>query len=94
MKTGLEKPIDPLGEVPTKNKTEYSRWQPVQQTFLLSVDRADRPPTVGFLTIRKAVDWAVDWAVDRSSQSESVNSLSVDRAGRPEQTESSALSAS
>ena len=71
MKTRLEKPIDLLGEVLTKNKTEYSRWQPVQQTFLLPVDRAGRLSTIGFPTVRKAVD--------RSSQTESEHSLSVDR---------------
>ena len=75
MKSGLEKPINPLGEVPTKNKIEYSHWQPVQQTFLLLVDRAGRPPTVGSPTVGKAVDRTVD----RSSQTESVNSLSVDQ---------------
>ena len=67
MKTGLEKSIDPLGEVLTKNKTEYTRWQLVQQTFLLPVDRAGRPPTVRFLTVGKAVDRTVD----RGSQTES-----------------------
>ena len=90
MKTGLEKPIDPLGEVPTKNKTKYSHWQPVQQTFLLPVDRAGRPPTVKFPTVGKAVDRTID----RETQTESKHSLSVDWAGRPKQTESSALSAS
>ena len=39
MKIRLEKLIDSLGEAPTKNKTEYSRWQPVQQSYLLPVDR-------------------------------------------------------
>ena len=96
MKTRLENPIDPLGEAPTKNKTEYSRWRPVQQSCLLPVDRAGRPPTVGFLTVGKAVDRMVD----RSSQTESYTLcrstgpvdrnkqrallfLPVDRAGQP-----------
>jgi len=88
MKKGLEKPIDSLGETPTKDKTKYSRWQPVCRLCLLSVDQAGRPPTVEFSTTGKAVDQTVD----RSSQTESDHSLSVDRTGRPEQTESSALS--
>ena len=36
----LENPIDLLGEDPTKDKTETSRWEPTQQISLLSVDRA------------------------------------------------------
>ena len=90
MTTGLEKPIDSLGEAPTKDKTKYSRWQLVSRHCLLSVDRAGRPPTVRFPTVGKAIDRMVD----RCSQTESDHSLSVDRTGRPEQTDSSALSAS
>jgi len=45
MKTKLKKPIDPLGEVPTKNKTEYSCWQPVSRLYLLSV-RPDGQPII------------------------------------------------
>ena len=89
MKTGLEKPIDSVGEALTKDNTEYNRWQPVSRLCLLSVDRAGRPPTVGFPTVGKAVDRTVD----RSSQTESEHSLSINRTGRPGQTESSALSA-
>ena len=88
MKTGLEKLIDSLGVAPTKDKIEYSCSQPVSRLFLLSVDRAGRPPTVGFPIVGKAVDRMVDW----SYQTESEHSLSVDRTGRHEQTESSALS--
>ena len=87
MKIRLEKPIDPLGEAPTKNKTEYSCWQPVQQSCLLPVDWAGQRPTVGFLTVGKAVDRTVT-----EVPKQSVNSLSVDRAGRPEQTETTTLS--
>ena len=36
----LENPIEPLGEDPTKDKTETSCWEPTQQISLLSVDRA------------------------------------------------------
>ena len=60
MKTGLEKPIDLLGEAPTKNKTEYSCCSQVSRLCLLPVDRASRPPTVGFPTVGKAVDRPVD----------------------------------
>jgi len=40
MKIRLENSIDLLGEDPTKDKTETSRWEPTQQISLLSVDRA------------------------------------------------------
>ena len=50
MKTRLENTIDPLGQDPTKDKTESSRWEPSQQKILLPVDRpvdrqrSDFPP--------------------------------------------------
>ena len=63
MKTRLENKIDPLGQDPTKDKTESSRWEPTQQNFLLPVDRQ----WSDFRPLGKAVDRTVD----RSSQTES-----------------------
>ena len=87
MKMRLENPIDPLGEDPTKDKIETSRWEPTQQKKSVVGRPGGRPPTVGFSTVGKAVDRPVN----RGSQTESKNSLSVDRPGRPKKTESTAL---
>ena len=60
MKTRLENIIDPLGQDPTKDKTESSHWEPSQQKILLPVDR----PRSNYRSLGKAVD-------RRGSQSES-----------------------
>jgi len=53
----VENSIDPLAQDPTKDKTETSRWEPTQQIFLLSVDRAvDRQPLGKRSTGRSTVD--------------------------------------
>ena len=76
MKTGLNKPKYSLGEAPTKDKQKYSR-----STGPVDRQRSD---------LRL---WESGRPGGRpKSQVESDHSLSVDRTGRPEQTESSALS--
>ena len=84
MKTRLENIIDPLGQDLTKDKTESSRWEPSQQKFLLPVDRQRSD----FRPLEK-------WSTERSTEvpKQRVKLSAVDRAGRPEQTESTALAA-
>jgi len=64
--------IELLGQDSEKDKLEISRCEPTQQKILLPVDRQRS----NFRTLGKEVDRTVD----RSSQPESENSLSVDRA--------------
>ena len=56
MKIRVENTIYPLGQGPTKDKIETSRWEPTEQEILLSVDRALDRQRSDFRPLGEAAD--------------------------------------